>query len=138
MADKPPSIFPALFYRDAPAALDWLARAFGFQVRFVVPGENGTIAHAELSFGNGVIMPGSVKPDQGWVSPLDLPAVHQVISIYVADPDAHCARACVAGADITHALTTADYGARGYVARDLEGNHWYFGNYQPGEFWDRP
>jgi hypothetical protein len=55
------TIVPALQYRDAPAAVDWLCHAFGFEKRMVVPGENNTIAHAELSFGNGMIMLGSRK-----------------------------------------------------------------------------
>jgi uncharacterized glyoxalase superfamily protein PhnB len=50
-----------LRYRDAQAAIEWLCRAFGFEKHLVVPGEGGTIAHAELSFGNGMIMLGSVK-----------------------------------------------------------------------------
>jgi uncharacterized glyoxalase superfamily protein PhnB len=46
-------------YRDAPAAIEWLAKAFGFEKHLVVPGENGTIEHAQLTFGNGMIMLGS-------------------------------------------------------------------------------
>ena len=46
------TVVPALQYRDAPAAIDWLCRAFGFTRRMVVPGEDGSIAHAELEFGN--------------------------------------------------------------------------------------
>jgi len=53
------TVIPALQYRDAAAAVDWLCRAFGFEQRMVVPGENGSIAHAELTFGNGMIMLGS-------------------------------------------------------------------------------
>jgi uncharacterized glyoxalase superfamily protein PhnB len=55
------TVIPCLRYRDAPAAIEWLCRAFGFEKHLVVPGESGTIAHAELSFGNGMIMLGSVK-----------------------------------------------------------------------------
>src|SRR5262249_40814243 len=51
-------------YRDAQAALEWLCRAFGFEKHLIVPGEGGTIAHAELSFGNGMIMLGSVKKSE--------------------------------------------------------------------------
>ena len=129
------NIFPCLYYRDAPAAIDWLCRAFGFVERMRAPGDGGAVAHAELSFGDGVIMVASCKPDRGWVSPLDLPAVNQAIAVYVDDPDAHCARARSAGAEITYDLKDEDYGARGYMAKDIEGNHWYFGNYRPGGHW---
>ena len=96
----PANIFPCLYYRDATAAIEWLCRTFGFVQRMSAPGADGTIAHAELSFGDGVIMVASCKPEQGWVSPLDLPAVNQAISVYVPDPDAHYARAKSAGAEI--------------------------------------
>ncbi len=52
--------------------------------------------------------------------------------MYVQDIDAHYARACVAGAEIVYPLRQTDYGSREYAARDLEGNLWSFGTYQPG------
>ena len=130
-----PTIFPGLFCDDAPAALEWLARAFGFVQRMAVPGPDGTIMHSELTLGSGVIMLGSARRDRGWVSPRSLPAVNQVISVYVDDPDAHHARAKAAGAEILQDPKDEDYGARGYMARDLEGHYWYFGNYCPGAYW---
>src|SRR5258708_39247095 len=54
------TIIPGLRYRDAPAAIEWLCRAFGFEKHAVYPNPDGTIAHAQLSFGNGMIMLGSV------------------------------------------------------------------------------
>ena len=54
--NQAPNIFPALRYRDASAALEWLNEAFGFQKGFATPGPDGTIAHAEMSLGPGVIM----------------------------------------------------------------------------------
>ena len=68
-AQVSPNIFPCLFYQDANAAMDWLTRAFGFVKRMAMPGDNGTIVHAEMTFGSGVIMVGSAKPEHGWVSP---------------------------------------------------------------------
>lgn len=131
MSSVSPNIYPALIYRDAAAAIDWLERAFGFEKLLVVPGPNGTIAHAELNYGPGIIMVGSVKPDLGWASPLDLPAVPQTVYMAVDDPDAHHNQAKAAGAEITHELHNTDYGSRDYGARDLEGHHWYFGTYRP-------
>jgi uncharacterized glyoxalase superfamily protein PhnB len=132
-----PTIFPCIYYNDAPAAIEWLARAFGFTKRLVVPGENGTIIHAEMSLGAGVIMPRSARPGMGLRSPQDLPAVNQMISVYVEDPDAHHAQAQAAGAEITQALKDEVQG-RGYGAKDLEGHPWYFGNYRPGAAWSNP
>ena len=126
-----PTVYPALSYRDAPAAIEWLKEAFGLKEMMVVPGENGSVAHAEMSIGNGVIMLGSAKPEFGWSSPLDLPAVNQSVYVVVDDPDGHYARAKSAGAEITRELETTDYGSRGYSAKDIEGHHWSFGTYQP-------
>lgn len=54
------TVIPCLRYRDAPAAIEWLCRAFGFEQHAVYPNEDGTIAHAQLTFGNGMVMLGSV------------------------------------------------------------------------------
>ena len=126
-----PILMPCLFYRDAPAAIDWLQRAFGFRTLMAVPGPDGTILHAELAIGSAVIMLGSAKPAMGWVSALDLPGVNQSIYVALDDVDAHHARAVAAGAEITDALSDKPYGGRGYGARDPEGHHWSFGGYRP-------
>jgi uncharacterized glyoxalase superfamily protein PhnB len=128
------TMYPSLSYDDAPAAIAWLERAFGFQRRLVVPGENGKVVHSELSFGAGVIMVSSSKPEQGRIGPRNGP-VCQAVCVQVDDPDAHYARAKAAGAEITHELQDEDYGSRGYMARDPEGHQWYFGTYRPGAYW---
>jgi uncharacterized glyoxalase superfamily protein PhnB len=53
------------------------------------------------------------------------------IYIVVQDSDAHYARAKAAGAEIIRELEDQDYGSRDYTARDLEGNIWSFGTYDP-------
>jgi uncharacterized glyoxalase superfamily protein PhnB len=55
------TVIPALQYQDAPAAIDFLSKAFGFEKKAVYEGEGGTIAHAELTLGDGMVMLGSVK-----------------------------------------------------------------------------
>lgn len=130
----PSNIYPSLSYDDAPS-VEWLCRAFGFTKRLVVPGPDGTIVHSELSLGPGVIMVSSAKPDAGRVSPRSLPAVNQALCVRIDDPDAHYVRAKAAGAAILQELKDEEYGSRGYMAKDPEGNHWYFGTYQPGAHW---
>lgn len=126
-----PTVYPALSYRDAPAAIEWLKDAFGLKEMMVVPGENGTVVHAEMSIGEGVIMLGSARAELGWSSPLDLPAVNQSVYVVISNPDQHYEHAKSAGAEITIELKTTDYGSRGYSAKDIEGHHWSFGTYQP-------
>jgi uncharacterized glyoxalase superfamily protein PhnB len=136
-SDRTPSdIHPCLTYDDAPAAIDWLCRAFGFRKRLVVPGPNNRVEHSELSLGTGVVMVSSPKPEYRRVRPSGLGGAAQSLSVYVPDPDAHHRAAVAAGALIVRAPTTEEYGARGYMALDPEGHSWYFGNYRPGEFWE--
>jgi uncharacterized glyoxalase superfamily protein PhnB len=127
-----PTIYPALRYRDAAAALEWLQKAFGFAERSVARAEDGTIAHVELSFGNGMVMFGQHR-DDGWMGGKPPDALASTISLYaiVDDPDAHYARAKAAGAAIVRELEDMDYGSREYSARDPEGNLWSFGTYDP-------
>ncbi len=131
-----PTIYPSLFYRDAATAIDWLCAAFGFRKRLVVTGDNGSILHSELSYGDGVVMVGSARASAGWISPLDLPGVASVLSVRVEDPDAHYANAVAHGAEITRELRDEEFGSRGYIARDLEGHEWCFATYRPGGHWE--
>ena len=87
-------IFPTLRYQDAPAAIDWLVKAFGMDKQLVIPNSDGTIAHAQLKFGSDVIMLGSSKQDAlGLKSPRELGGVTQSLYIYLKDVDAHYDRA---------------------------------------------
>jgi uncharacterized glyoxalase superfamily protein PhnB len=97
-----------------------------------VPGPDNTIAHAELSFGNGMVMIGSAREDGFPVKPPgDLGAVTQSAYVIVGDVDAHYARAKAAGAKILRDLQDTDYGSREYSAFDPEGQLWNFGSYDP-------
>ena len=129
------TVIPCLRYRDAPAAIEWLCHAFGFEKHLVVPGEGGTIAHAELSFGNGMIMLGSVKKsefDRLIKHPDEIGGAEtQTAYVIVSDADALYAQAKAAGAKIVLDIKDEDYGGRGFSCRDLEGRLWNFGTYDP-------
>jgi len=130
------TVIPGLRYHDAAAAIEWLCRAFGFERELVVPGEGGTIAHAQLRFGNGMIMLGSAGKHGGGYdelvkTPRETGVATQGIYVIVQDPDAHYRDAVAAGAEIVLDLVDQDYGGRGYTCRDPEGNVWSFGDYDP-------
>ncbi len=129
------TFYPSLSYDDAPAAIDWLERAFGFERRLVVPGPDGTVMHSELSFGTGVVMVSSSKPEKHRIGPRGSRDVAQALCVRVADPDVLYARARAAGAEIIEELRDEDYGSRGFMVRDLEGHQWYIGTYRPGAYW---
>lgn len=127
-----PTIFPALRYRNAVAAVDWLVEAFGFEKLMVVPGPESTIAHAELRFGTGVIMLGSAAAGESAThDPNSSPETSEGLYVYVAGVEGHYERAKAAGAAIVRELQDTDYGAREYSARDIEGHVWSFGTYLP-------
>ena len=132
------NVIPGMRYRNAPAAIDWLCRAFGFERHLVVPGEeDGTIAHAQLRYGNGMIMLGTAGIHGGGFDELMATPREtggrstQSAYVIVEDPDAHHARAVASGAEVVMPLEDKDYGGRGYSCRDLEGHVWSFGDYDP-------
>lgn len=130
-----PRIAPAVFYDDAAAAIDWLARAFGFAVQMRVENDQGQIVHSQLVLNGGLIMVGQagLSPERTYLkSPLAVDGANtQALAVYVDDADVHCDRAREAGAVITAEPATQDYGDgywadRSYEARDPEGHHWWF------------
>jgi PhnB protein len=130
MAQNPPRgfqrVIPYLLYSDAPAALEFLCRAFGFQERDRVSGPEGTILHAEIGYRDNVVMLATAVPDMGHTSPKDLTGLHTLVVCYVDDVDAHHDRAKAAGAKILSEPEDQFYGDRTYRALDPEGHAWHF------------
>jgi len=123
---------PVLRYRDARAAIAWLERAFGFQPKAVHDGDDGAVAHAELTFRGGWIMLGTARdPSAGGYDAVAQPPGTASVYVVVDDPDALHDRVVAAGGEIVMPLTDQDYGSRDFTARDPEGNLWSFGTYDP-------
>lgn len=116
-------ISPYLFYRDVPAVLGWLSRAFGFREELRVPTPSGI--HAEKSLDGCRIMMGQGAADPRLRPPGAAGPASQGVFVYLADIDAHCARAEAAGAEIVSPLTDLPYG-RSDTAHDPEGHPWDF------------
>jgi uncharacterized glyoxalase superfamily protein PhnB len=131
------TIIPVLRYRDAPAAIEWLCQTFGFAKHLIVPNEDGTVAHAQLSFGNGMIMLGSVlKNETEFGGLLKQPdeiggAVTQTTYVVVTDADAAYAKVKAGGARIAMEIRDEVYGGRDFSCYDREGHLWSFGTYDP-------
>jgi uncharacterized glyoxalase superfamily protein PhnB len=124
----PPQVWPTLRARDARALIRFLVEAFGFE-ETVVYGEGDRVDHAELAWppGGGVMLGSAAEGDTtGVTAPGGFSAY-----VVTAAPDALCARARAAGAEITADPHDTDYGSRDFAARDPEGNRWSFGTY-PG------
>jgi uncharacterized glyoxalase superfamily protein PhnB len=141
LAESHSTVIPALRYRDAPAAIEWLCSVLGFTRRAVHEGAGGAINHAELALDGGMIMLGSMKEDeQGkedeqsrrFKSPAELGGA-ETSSAYIVVPDADAvyARAQAAGATIVRPLQQTDYGSREFTVNDPEGHSWSVGTYNP-------
>ena len=130
-----PTITPGLLYHDAARAIEWLCRVFGFEKRTVIHGDESTVTHAHLTFGNGGIMLSSAEAyafPNLCSSPREIGGVGTVeIIVYVSDPDTHYSRAVSEGAEIIIAIEDKPYGGRGYTCKDPEGHVWAFGSYNP-------
>jgi uncharacterized glyoxalase superfamily protein PhnB len=131
-----PTVVPMISYEDGVAALEWLARAFGFHEKTRMVGADGTLGHGEMEAGDGVIM--LATPTRDYESPRrhretceqarrwsSVPWIIDGVLVYVADLDAHFARAKAAGAKILSEIEEGPPGRR-YRAEDLEGHRWFF------------
>lgn len=129
------TIVPGHRYRNAPAAIEWLSNVFGFERHAVYEGKNGSIDHAELTLGDGMIMLGSGKDDdygKGFRSPSELDGI-ETRSVYIVVPDADAvyARAVAAGAKVVRPIQDTTYGSREFTVKDPEGHSWSAGTYDP-------
>ena len=135
MKENKASIIPTMRYKDAPKAIEWLCSAFGFEKHLVVEGDNNTIVHAQLTYGNSMIMLSSENENEyGQLvkTPERLNGNNtQVPYIVVEEIDEHYKNAVAAGAKILIEIKDEEYGGRGYTCKDTEGYIWNFGSYNP-------
>jgi uncharacterized glyoxalase superfamily protein PhnB len=118
-----PTICPYLYYEDGVAAMDWLAKAFGFRERTRTVNADGSLRHAEMELGNGVIMIGTPSDHK---NPAHLGQVTVGIYVHVDDVDHHYQQAKASGADIDSPPSDQAYGVRSYGAHDPEGHQFWF------------
>ncbi len=129
------TLIPVMRYRDAPAAIHWLCEVLGFMRHQVFANADGTIAHAELKLGGGIVMLASISKTGAFSQLLKQPAdvggfSTQSTYVIVADVDAVYARALAAHAKIEIELQNSEEG-RGFTCKDLEGHVWSIGDYNP-------
>lgn len=129
------TIMPAMRYRDARAAIEWLCAVLGFAKHAAYEGPDGKIMHAELTLGGGMMMLGEARDDEfgrGFRTPGELGGLEtRSAYIVVDDADAAFARAQAAGATVIRPLKDTDYGSREFAVKDPEGNSWSVGTYDP-------
>lgn len=122
MSDRRQHVYVTIRYADAPAAIEWLTTTLGFEAHEVHTGDDGIIVHAQLGFGEDLIMLGDARGE-----------VRTAQTVYLArdDVDEHFAMAVAAGAEVARPIEDTDYGSREYSVRDPEGNTWAIGTYRP-------
>jgi len=129
------TIIPCLRYRDAHAAIDWLCKAFGFTKNAVYENERGGVEHAQLAYGNGMVMLGEVRDNEFGrhiAQPDEIGGREtQCAWVTVTDCKSHYRQAKAAGAVIVDDYAEKEYGGAGYSCHDPEGHLWYFGSYDP-------
>lgn len=127
-----PAIIPYFYYADAAHAVEWLRDAFGLESTLQVEGPDEKLMHAEMAYGNGVIMLGERAHELDGARQRETSATRgSGIYVVVTDIDAHYERARSEGADIVFPPEDTDFGTRRYRALDVGGHEWTFGSYQP-------
>jgi PhnB protein len=122
-------VFTYLRLRDAPRAIEFYQRAFGAREKFrlVEPGTN-RVGHAELEFGNTVIMVSEEYPELNIVGPESIGGTSVSIHLHVDDADAMIKSAVDAGATLLRAPKDQFYGERSGSVRDPFGHEWLLGH----------
>ncbi len=131
-----PRISASVFYEDPKSAIDFLAKAFGFEVQ-VKHEENGVIVHSQLVIPGGLVMVGvscrtARQTPSGARAPSSSTAGTPRRSSSTSTTPTPTARARALRARRSfESPTTVDYGKewwsdRGYEAVDPEGHHWSF------------
>ena len=136
MSHSYPAVIPMIAYENGPAAMDWLARVFGFRERARLLGEDGRLSHGEMEAGEGLIM--LATPSLHYHGPKrhreecdaaarwsEVPYIIDGVLVYVADVTAHFERAQSEGAKMLSPVEQGGEGKR-YRAEDIEGHRWMF------------
>jgi uncharacterized glyoxalase superfamily protein PhnB len=133
----------AVSYQDPKAAYIWLEEAFGFEPLFVLLDADGNLAHAEMTYGDSVVMVGGEWSDRHKSAKSTGGVNTQSVHVQLAegeDIDGHCVKARKAGAKILMEPATQFYGDRTYRAEDPEGHFWTFAvtvEHKGPDHWDK-
>jgi PhnB protein len=111
------TITPYFIVRNAALFIDFLKNAFDAQERYLIPGPNGGIMHAEFMIGDSILMMGEAGGE--WQPTFNS------LYLYVPDVDAAYQSAINAGATSIQEVSNQFYGDRSGGVRDPFGNTWF-------------
>ena len=118
------SVTPSITVRGGKAAIEFYQRAFGAQEFRRMEMPDGKLMHAEIKFGDSIVMLHDEFPDWGVLSPLSIGNSPSALQLYVADADAIFAQALAAGAEVDQPLTHQFWGDRMGRLKDPFGHFW--------------
>lgn len=118
------SITPHLVCVGADKAIDFYANAFGMKEIMRLPGPDGRLMHASMSFGDSMIMLAEAFPEYGSVGPQ--PGTPSPVSIHLNVPnvDEVFAQAVAAGAKVVMPVDDMFWGDRYGIVEDPFGHRW--------------
>ena len=119
-----PAAVPYLAVRDARAAIDWYAAVLGAEIDgepYV--GDDGTIGHASLRIGDGVVYLADEAPSYGAVAPVG-PGAAVSLMLPVRDVEGVLAQAVRHGAVADERGVYEGYGSRNAWFVDPFGHRW--------------
>lgn len=132
------TIISSLRYRDAHAAIDWLVRVFGFTRQAVYDGPDGTVAHAQLTYGGGMLMLGSASNEGTFAQKsIDLKETggRETVGLCLIVSEEECVamfkRVKAESVEIVQELSSPEYGGKAFACCDIEGHSWWVGSYNP-------
>jgi len=123
--DDYPRVIPYLSVDGAGAAIDFYTAVFDATERMRMPGPDGKIGHAELEFGDSVVMLADAFPDMGGQTPKGLGGTPVTVMVYVENVDAVFARVVAAGATVEREVGDQFYGDRAGQFVDPFGHKWF-------------
>jgi uncharacterized glyoxalase superfamily protein PhnB len=118
------SLTPYLAAAGARQALEWYVKALGARRRGEpIVMDDDRIGHAELAFGDSVLMLADEFPELGLLGPKARGGVTQSLRLEVADADATVRRAVDLGAELERPVADYPYGRMGVIV-DPFGHRW--------------
>jgi len=122
--DGYPRVTPYLYIDGAAAAIDFYCTILGGTERMRMPAPDDKVGHAEIQFGDSVVMLADESPEMGALSPKTVGGTPMSLMLYVEDADATVAKAAEAGATITEPVSDKFYGDRTGTITDPWGHSW--------------
>ena len=124
------NITPYLVIRGASAAIDYYKKALGATEIMRMPQPDGRVGHAELKFGDAVVMLADEFPEMNIVGPATLGNTTVGLLLYVEDADATFDKAVSLGAKVTKPMADQIYGDRSGTLEDPFGHKWTIATHQ--------